>query len=63
MHGTETAVAVPQEMCIRDSDEGVKMSVTTDKDGVHQAQIQTNDKGEIDNNSYGTLLDYIPAKI
>ena len=44
-------------------DEGVKMSVTTDKDGVHQAQIQTNDKGEIDNNSYGTLMDYIPAKI
>lgn len=39
------------------------MSVTTDKDGVHQAQIQTNDKGEIDNNSYGTLMDYIPAKI
>ena len=28
-------------------DEGVKMSVTTDKDGVHQAQIQTNDKGEL----------------
>ena len=44
-------------------EEGVKMSVTTDKDGVHQAQIQTNDKGEIDNNSYGTLMDYIPAKI
>ena len=43
-------------------DEGVKMSVTTDKDGVHQAQIQTNDKGEIDNNSYGTLMDYIPQR-
>lgn len=44
-------------------DEGVKMSVTTDKNGVHQAEIKTNDKGEIDNNSYGTLMEYVPAKI
>lgn len=44
-------------------DEGIKMSTSTDKDGVHQAKIETNDKGEIDNNSYGTLIDYIPAQI
>lgn len=44
-------------------DEGVKMSSSTDKKGVHQVEIKTNDKGEIDNNSYGTLMDYVPAKI
>lgn len=44
-------------------DEGVAMSVSTDKNGVHQAEIKTNDKGEIDNNSYGTLIDYVPAEI
>lgn len=44
-------------------DEGVKMSVNVDENGVHQAQIITNEKGEIDNNSYGTLLEYYPANI
>lgn len=44
-------------------DEGVKMSVSVDKDGVHQADVKTNDKGEIENNSYGTLLEYKPAQI
>lgn len=44
-------------------DEGVAMVVSTDKKGVHQAQIKTNDKGEIDNNSYGTLMEYVPRDI
>ncbi|MEE1060799.1 MAG: DUF4340 domain-containing protein [Ruminococcus sp.] len=44
-------------------DQGTDMSLTTDESGVHQAQVQTNEKGEIDNNSYGTLVDYIPADI
>ncbi len=44
-------------------DEGVAMSVSTDKNGVHQAKIKTNEKGEIENNSYGTLISYVPADI
>lgn len=44
-------------------DEGVEMSVSVDESGVHQAQVKTNDKGEIDNNSYGTLMEYVPADI
>ena len=44
-------------------DEGISMITTTDEDGVHQAQINTNEKGEIDNNSYGTLIEYVPADI
>lgn len=44
-------------------DEGTNMSTSVDKNGVHQAQVITNDKGEIDNNSYGTLIEYVPADI
>lgn len=44
-------------------DEGVKMSVSTDESGVHQAVIATNPNGEIENNSYGKLLEYTPAQI
>ena len=44
-------------------DEGVDMSVSTDENGVHQAIVKTNSDGKIDNNSYGTLMDYVPADI
>lgn len=44
-------------------DEGTKMSTSVDENGVHQAQVITNEKGEIDNNSYGTLVKYVPADI
>lgn len=44
-------------------DEGVDMSLSTDENGVHQAVIGTNKNGEIENNSYGTLLAYVPADI
>lgn len=44
-------------------DEGVKLTVSVDKNGEHQAQVETEPNGEIKNNSYGTLLEYIPAKI
>ena len=37
-------------------DEGVKMTVTTDENGVHQAEIITDKDGNIENNSYGTLV-------
>lgn len=39
-------------------DEGISMSTSVDENGVHQAKINTNEKGEIDNNSYGTLVEY-----
>ena len=44
-------------------DEGISMTVLTDSNGMHQAEINTNEKGEIDNNSYGTLMEYVPADI
>lgn len=44
-------------------DEGVAMKTATDKDGMHQAVVQTEPNGEIKNNSYGTLIDYVPANI
>lgn len=44
-------------------DEGADISVSTDADGTHQAKLNLNDKGELDNNSYGTLLSYTPAEI
>ena len=44
-------------------DEGIKLSTNVDENGVHQAQVITNEKGEIENNSFGTLLEYYPANI
>lgn len=44
-------------------DEGISMSTSTDDSGVHQAKINTDKDGNIENNSYGTLLEYTPAKI
>lgn len=44
-------------------DHGTDMSLSTDESGVHQAQVKTNEKGEIENNSYGTLIEYVPAQI
>ena len=44
-------------------DYGIDMETFVHEDGLHDATIKTNDKGEIENNSYGTLLEYIPRKI
>ncbi len=45
-------------------DGGLDMRPQILEDGLHDVVINLNDKGEIENNSYGTLLpDYIPAKI
>lgn len=44
-------------------DEGTSVSTSVDDEGVHQAQLELNEKGELDNNSYGTLIDYVPADI
>lgn len=44
-------------------DEGVKMNVSVDEDGVHQAEILTDENGEIENNSYGVLVEYDTMEI
>lgn len=44
-------------------DEGVAIKNPTDKNGMHQAVIETEPNGEIKNNSYGTLINYVPADI
>lgn len=44
-------------------DYGIDMSLHVNDDGLHTATINTNSKGEIENNSYGTLIDYVPADI
>lgn len=44
-------------------DEGIKMNVTVDDDGVHQAEIITDKNGEIENNSYGVLVEYDTMEI
>ena len=44
-------------------DEGIDLSVSVDKDGVHQAVVNLDKDGKIANNSYGTLMEYYPAQI
>ena len=44
-------------------DYGTDMKLSVDEEGLHCAEVVTNEKGEIENNSYGTLIDYFPAKI
>lgn len=44
-------------------DEGIDMSTSVDSNGVHQAKINTDENGNIKNNSYGTLIEYVPADI
>ena len=44
-------------------DEGVDLTVSVDKDGIHQAKVNTDEDGNIKNNSYGTLMQYYPANI
>ncbi len=44
-------------------DEGTAITQSVDDNGVHQVQLVLNDKGELDNNSYGSLVEYVPAEI
>lgn len=44
-------------------DSGIDMTASVSDKGVHNVTINTNSKGEIENNSYGTLIDYVPAQI
>lgn len=44
-------------------DEGVDMRTSIDESGLHQAIINTKENGEIENNSYGTLVKYNTADV
>lgn len=44
-------------------DKGTALTSTVDEAGVHQVSLVLNDKGELDNNSYGTLIKYTPSDI
>ena len=44
-------------------DEGVALERSVDADGMHQAVVLTDKNGNIENNSYGTLMEYYPANI
>ncbi len=44
-------------------DNGTQVELSVDDNNVHQAQLVLNHKGELDNNSYGTLISYTPAQI
>lgn len=44
-------------------DNGTELTSTVDEAGVHQVSLVLNDKGELENNSYGTLIAYEPADI
>ena len=40
-----------------------QISTSTDKKGVHQASVERNDKGEVEQNGSGSLISYYPADI
>lgn len=44
-------------------DRGTDMILSTNEDGMHTAKVKTNEKGELENNSFGTLINYKPAQI
>ncbi|MBQ4569743.1 MAG: DUF4340 domain-containing protein [Ruminococcus sp.] len=46
-----------------DLDPGIDMTASVNEDGLHTVKINTNSKGEIENNSYGTLVDRLPAEV
>lgn len=46
-----------------DIDRGTEMILSVNDDGLHTATVKTNAKGEIENNSYGNLINYAPAQI
>lgn len=44
-------------------DYGTELIYGVTDDGMHTATVKTNDDGELENNSYGTLIEYQPAQI
>ena len=45
------------------ADEGVKLELSTDEKGVHRAIVGRDAFGNVEHNSSGTLLEYVPADI
>ncbi|MBQ8057175.1 MAG: DUF4340 domain-containing protein [Ruminococcus sp.] len=56
-------VALPSEKDQADLDPGTPLSLSVDENGEHQAEVILNSKGKLDNNSYGTLIEYTPSQI
>lgn len=56
-------VTLPTEEATADLDPGTPLSLSVDENGEHQAKVLLNDKGELENNSYGTLIEYTPSDI
>lgn len=56
-------LAFPKEPEPLEFDPGTEMILTVDENKQHQATPKLNSKGELDNNSYGSLLEYEPAFI
>lgn len=48
-----------------DEDIPVEAQIATevDKEGVHQVEVPVDEKGEVEQNGYGTLMEYVPADI
>ncbi|MBQ8538134.1 MAG: DUF4340 domain-containing protein [Ruminococcus sp.] len=56
-------VTLPQKDEKSEIDPGTPITLTVDEKGEHQANVVLNDKGKLDNNSYGTLIEYTPSDI
>lgn len=54
---------IPQKTEPAQLDPGTDVTLQVDEDGEHQANLVLNEKGKLDNNSYGTLLSYTPSDI
>lgn len=56
-------VTIPSTKTDKEFDPGTPVTLTVDENGEHQANVQLNSKGKLDNNSYGTLIEYTPSDI
>lgn len=56
-------VTIPATETDKEFDPGTPVTLTVDENGEHQANVQLNSKGKLDNNSYGTLIEYTPSDI
>ncbi len=54
---------IPEKREPADIDPGTDVTLQVDENGEHQANLVLNEKGKLDNNSYGTLLSYTPSDI
>lgn len=52
-----------QDTYDKELDEGTEIHLVIDEGGEHQANVVLNEKGELENNSYGTLVEYTPSDI